>query len=123
MSHKFIRRPAEDGTVPDDPPGACSIFLGFLVGWKADVSVVDPMANSSMLVLPSLSAPRKVYCGSGRTQRRFERSPHGDHHLGTNCGKLSLRDEALKDILLNTATLHGAQAMTLKRRTMNEQWP
>lgn len=39
--------------VPDDPPGACSVFLGFLVTWKAEVSVVDPMAYSSMFVLPS----------------------------------------------------------------------
>lgn len=29
------------------------MFLGFLVTWKAEVSVVDPIAYSSMLVLPS----------------------------------------------------------------------
>ena len=42
---------------PDEPPGTCSVFHGFLVAPKADVSVVLPMANSSMLVFPTIIAP------------------------------------------------------------------
>ena len=41
---------------PDDPPGARASSHGFLVGPKALCSVEEPMANSSMLVLPGRSA-------------------------------------------------------------------
>ncbi len=39
------------------PPGTHSRFQGFRVLLKAEFSVEEPMANSSMLVLPSNSAP------------------------------------------------------------------
>ena len=42
---------------PDDPPGTRVRSQGLLVGWKADESVVEPKANSSMLSLPSGVAP------------------------------------------------------------------
>ena len=42
---------------PEDPPGTCSVFHGFFVGPNAEVSVVLPMANSSIFVLPMITAP------------------------------------------------------------------
>jgi hypothetical protein len=47
---------------PDEPPGTRSrgssfALTGFLVGPKWLVMVDEPMANSSMLVLPSSTAP------------------------------------------------------------------
>lgn len=42
---------------PEDPPGTCSVFHGFFVGPNQDVSVVLPIANSSIFVLPSRIAP------------------------------------------------------------------
>jgi hypothetical protein len=42
---------------PEEPPGTCSVFQGFLVAPNADVSDVEPMANSSMLVFPRIIAP------------------------------------------------------------------
>ncbi len=42
---------------PLEPPGTLPGSQGFRVTWKIDVSVVDPMANSSMLVLPTMTAP------------------------------------------------------------------
>src|SRR5712691_9569586 len=41
------------------PPGARSRSQGLCVGKKAECSVEDPIANSSMLVLPSITAPAK----------------------------------------------------------------
>ena len=43
--------------IAEEPPGTCSGFLGFFVGPYAEVSVVEPMANSSILVLPTMTAP------------------------------------------------------------------
>src|SRR3989338_5677961 len=42
---------------PDDPPGIILSSNGFLVGPKAELSVVLPIAASSMLVLPRNVAP------------------------------------------------------------------
>ena len=42
---------------PDDPPGTRPVSWGLRVGPKAEVSVEEPMANSSMLVLPTTTAP------------------------------------------------------------------
>ncbi len=42
---------------PDEPPGTCPVSHGFLVGPNAEVSVVLPMANSSILVFPIITAP------------------------------------------------------------------
>ena len=42
---------------PDDPPGTRRRSQGFAVGKKAECSVEEPIANSSMLVLPSMTAP------------------------------------------------------------------
>src|SRR5438270_13865682 len=39
------------------PPGARSRSHGLCVGKKAECSVEEPMANSSMLVLPSITTP------------------------------------------------------------------
>ncbi len=40
---------------PLDPPGTRSGPRGCALGWKAEFSVDEPMANSSMLVLPSIT--------------------------------------------------------------------
>src|SRR5437867_1849375 len=42
---------------PDDPPGTRLRSHGFRVGWKAECSVDEPIANSSRLVLPRTTAP------------------------------------------------------------------
>src|SRR5690606_35527595 len=42
---------------PEEPPGARPASHGLRVFLKADVSVDEPMANSSMLVLPSTGTP------------------------------------------------------------------
>ena len=42
---------------PDDPPAVLSISKGFLTGPKYEVSVVFPMPNSSILVLPMIDMP------------------------------------------------------------------
>ena len=45
---------------PDEPPGTLFVSHGFLVSPKYDVSVVLPMANSSMLVCPTITAPASL---------------------------------------------------------------
>ncbi len=42
---------------PDDPPGTRSGSHGFRVGPNAEFSVDEPIANSSMFVLPSSGRP------------------------------------------------------------------
>ena len=42
---------------PLDPPGTRSVFHGLRVGPKAEFSVEEPNANSSMLALGTSSAP------------------------------------------------------------------
>ena len=42
---------------PDEPPGTRSGSHGLRVGPKAEFSVDEPMANSSMFVLPSSDRP------------------------------------------------------------------
>ena len=42
---------------PDEPPGTRSGAIGFFVGPYALCSVDDPIANSSMFVLPNGIAP------------------------------------------------------------------
>ena len=42
---------------PDEPPGTRSVRTGLRVGPKAEFSVLEPMANSSRLVLPTVIAP------------------------------------------------------------------
>src|SRR5204863_302798 len=42
---------------PLEPPGIRSSAHGFLVGPNAEFSVDDPMANSSQLVFPTMTAP------------------------------------------------------------------
>ncbi len=42
---------------PDEPPGTRARSQGLRVGLKAEYSVEEPMANSSMLPLPSITAP------------------------------------------------------------------
>ncbi len=38
---------------PEEPPGTQAVLRGLRVTWNAEFSVVEPMANSSMFVLPS----------------------------------------------------------------------
>ena len=42
---------------PDDPPGTCACDQGFLTGLYALFSFDEPIANSSMFSLPSMTAP------------------------------------------------------------------
>src|ERR1700756_5192004 len=42
---------------PPEPPGTRSTFQGFRVGPYAEFSVDEPIANSSMLVLPRIGMP------------------------------------------------------------------
>jgi hypothetical protein len=42
---------------PLEPPGTRSGSQGLRVTWYAEFSVLEPMANSSMLVLPITTAP------------------------------------------------------------------
>jgi hypothetical protein len=42
---------------PPEPPGMRSSSHGLRVGPKYEVSVEDPIANSSMLVLPTMTRP------------------------------------------------------------------
>ena len=45
---------------PDDPPGTRASDHGFRTGPRALFSVDEPMANSSMLSLPSITAPARA---------------------------------------------------------------
>jgi hypothetical protein len=45
---------------PELPPGTQSRFHGFFTGPKWDVSLDDPIANSSMLVLPTSTVPARA---------------------------------------------------------------
>src|SRR5450432_688550 len=52
---------------PDDPPGTRSVLEpsrrhGLTTGPKHDVSLDEPMANSSLLSLPSITAPSRHSC-------------------------------------------------------------
>ena len=53
---------------PDEPPGTRSRSHGLAVGPNALCSVDEPIANSSMFVLPRITAPasrsRSVMCAS-----------------------------------------------------------
>ena len=42
---------------PEEPPGTRPVSQGLRVGPLALLSVLDPMANSSMLALPTMTAP------------------------------------------------------------------
>ena len=42
---------------PLDPPGTREMSCGFLVGPNAEFSVLEPIANSSRFVLPTITAP------------------------------------------------------------------
>src|SRR5438046_244979 len=53
---------------PEDPPGTRSRSQGLWVGKKAEFSVDEPIANSSMFDLPTMTAPadfkRSITCAS-----------------------------------------------------------
>src|SRR5580693_10387029 len=66
---------------PDEPPGTLSRSHGLRLGPNAEFSVDEPMANSSMLVLPRMTAPaclsRLVIVASyGGCQPSRMRLPH-----------------------------------------------
>ncbi len=42
---------------PDEPPGTREVSHGFRVLWRAEFSVDEPIANSSMLVEPTTTRP------------------------------------------------------------------
>ena len=52
---------------PDEPPGTSGVFAplrrqGEITGPKNELSFDEPMANSSLLVLPSITAPSRQSC-------------------------------------------------------------
>ena len=53
---------------PDEPPGTSGVFAAraaataMTTGPKREVSFDEPMANSSLLVLPSITAPSRQSC-------------------------------------------------------------
>ena len=52
---------------PDEPPGTSGVFAplrrhGEITGPKNEVSFDEPMANSSLLSLPSITAPSRQSC-------------------------------------------------------------
>src|SRR5687768_720364 len=49
---------------PELPPGTVATSHGFLTGPNQEVSQDDPIANSSMLVLPRLTAPAAFSCST-----------------------------------------------------------
>ena len=53
------RRPPRRPIPPTTRPGTRSVSWGLRVGPKAEFSVDEPMANSSMLVLPTITAPAR----------------------------------------------------------------
>ncbi len=62
---------------PPDPPGIGSVSHGLRVGPKAEFSVEEPMANSSMLVLPRITM-------SASSSRRVTVAEYG----GTQCSRI-----------------------------------
>src|SRR5688572_19744665 len=49
---------------PEEPPGTRRIAQGFLTGPKYELSLEEPIANSSMLHLPSSTAPARPNCST-----------------------------------------------------------
>ena len=47
---------------PEEPPGTRAVSQGFFTGPKKLVSLEEPMANSSMLVLPRDGMPAALNC-------------------------------------------------------------
>ena len=45
---------------PEEPPGTLFVSQGFLTGPKKLVSLDEPIANSSILVLPSITTPASL---------------------------------------------------------------
>ena len=45
---------------PEEPPGTESVFHGFFTSPKKLVSLEEPIANSSMLVLPNNTVPASM---------------------------------------------------------------
>src|SRR6266550_9125839 len=86
-----VSDPSENGAIPAatatadpplDPPGIRSTAQGFFAGPNAEFSVDDPMANSSQLVLPTMTAP-------AASRRRTTVASYG----GTK--SLRIRDDAV----------------------------
>src|SRR5829696_10481650 len=66
---------------PDEPPGTSDGLQGFFTGPKKLVSLDDPIANSSMLVLPSITVPAALSLATsvasyGATKFSRMREPH-----------------------------------------------
>src|SRR5690606_40717342 len=66
---------------PDEPPGTRSRSHGFLTGPYQLVSFDEPIANSSMFVLPSMTAPASfsrstTVASYGDTKLSSIREPH-----------------------------------------------
>src|SRR5215510_6020834 len=77
-------RPAATATAepPLDPPGMRSVAHGLRAGPNAEFSVDEPIANSSQLVLPTMTAPAAL-----------RRSTAVASNGGTNDSRM--RDEAV----------------------------
>ena len=49
---------------PEEPPGTRRFAQGLRIGPKCEVSLDEPIANSSMLHLPSSTAPARSNCST-----------------------------------------------------------
>src|SRR5581483_6575874 len=70
---------------PEEPPGTRVPSQGFFTGPKCEFSFDEPIANSSMLVLPRSTAPaapkRSITCASyGDTKPASMREPQVERH-------------------------------------------
>src|SRR5260370_34152340 len=66
---------------PDEPPGTRSVSHGLCDGPNAEFSVEDPIANSSMFVLPRMTTPARrsrvvTVASYGDCQPSRIRDPH-----------------------------------------------
>src|SRR5690606_41993606 len=80
---------------PPEPPETRVRSHGLSVGPNAEFSVEDPMANSSMLVLPRIGTPasrslRVTGASYGGTQVSSVREPH----VGGKIGRAARRERA-----------------------------
>ena len=57
MAYQLERAATAAAAPPEEPPGTRSRSQGLRTGPRKEVSLVDPMANSSMFSLPRETAP------------------------------------------------------------------
>ena len=74
---RLVARPPPPTSRPTEPPGIRARSHGLCVGPYAEFSVDEPIANSSMLVLPSMTMPASLIRRGDRRVVRRAASPRG----------------------------------------------